>query len=226
MTSASASFPQRLTRIDELTRNDHSFLLPEDECLFFGDYSARKGFAHSPTNQLILNFKKPCRFRNSPSWYYKTLAIAKAAELLSRNIGKNLPKVTLVPVPPSKVKAHPEYDDRLMDMLRLLKGPQGELSDVRELVTQKRDMPAAHESGNRSRPGEWEDVYEICESITHPEPTWIGVIDDVIVTGCRFRAMSNILRRRFADARITGIFLARRVPDASDISEFFDPVDN
>ena len=46
-TSAGTSFPSRFTRIDDLTRGDHNHLLPEDECLFFGDYTARKGWAHS-----------------------------------------------------------------------------------------------------------------------------------------------------------------------------------
>jgi hypothetical protein len=66
-TSEGTSFPSRFTRIDDLTRDDHNHLLPEDECLFFGDYTARKGWAHSATNQLILNFKScPPDTRNHP----------------------------------------------------------------------------------------------------------------------------------------------------------------
>ena len=57
MTSAS-TFPQRLTKIDDLARPDHFYLTADDECYFLGEYTARKGFAFSPTNQLILNFKK------------------------------------------------------------------------------------------------------------------------------------------------------------------------
>lgn len=57
MTSAS-TFPQRLTKIDDLTRPDHFYLTPEDACYFLGEYTARKGYAFSPTNQLVLNFKK------------------------------------------------------------------------------------------------------------------------------------------------------------------------
>jgi hypothetical protein len=55
MTSAS-TFPQRLTKIDDLTRPDHFYLTPEDACYFLGEYTARKGYAFSPTNQLVLNF--------------------------------------------------------------------------------------------------------------------------------------------------------------------------
>jgi hypothetical protein len=57
MTSAS-TFPRRLTEIDDLTRPDHFYLMADDACYFLGEYTARKGFAFSPTNQLVLNFKK------------------------------------------------------------------------------------------------------------------------------------------------------------------------
>ncbi len=221
MTTSNNTFPSRLTKIDELTRRDHAFLEEKDECLFFGDYSARKGFAHSATNQLILNFKKPMRFRDTASWHYKNIAIASAAQALSENLATALHKITLVPVPPSKLRTDSEYDDRLMGMLRLMQGPNGVAVDVRELIFQTQPMIAAHESTSRPRPEEWEKVYAVDESLTTRRPNWIGVVDDLLVTGCRFRAMSSVLRKRFPDARITGLFLARRVPDAIDFAEFF-----
>lgn len=225
-TSGATSFPSRLTKIDELTRGDHTFLEVGDECLFFGDYSARKGFSHSATNQLILNFKKPVRFRGTASWPYKALAINAAANAFTQNLGAALSQLTLVPVPPSKLKTDPEYDDRVMDMLRAIRAPAGVIPDVRELIQQTHPMAAAHESANRPPPGEWENVYAIDETLVQNEPTWIGIVDDLLVTGCRFRAMSNVLKRRFPAARITGLFIARRVPDAVDLSELFGPAED
>jgi hypothetical protein len=220
-TSGDNSFPSRLTKIDELTRADHYYLESDDECLFFGEYSARRGFAYSATNQLILNFKKPVRYRGTASWRYKTRDINAAAHAFSQNLDKAFSQITLVPVPPSKLKTDPEYDDRIMDMLRALKAPAGITPDVRELVRQTCQMAAAHESNDRPPPDEWEKVYVIDEALAQKTPTWIGIIDDLLVTGCRFRAMSNVLKRRFPTARITGLFLARRVPEAADFSEFF-----
>jgi hypothetical protein len=221
-TSGDTSFPSRLTRIDELTRGDHTFLEAEDECLFFGEYTARKGWSFSETNKLVLNFKKPVARRGRSEWSYKIRAVHEVAGAFSTNIGKAFSSITLVPVPPSKVKTDPEYDDRMMDMLRALRPPQGITPDVRELVIQTHSMAAAHESANRPPPGEWENVYAIDETLAQNEPTWIGIIDDLLVTGCRFRAMSNVLKRRFPAARITGLFIARRVPEAIDLSGFFD----
>lgn len=225
-TSAGSSFPSRFTRIDDLTRGDHNHLLPGDECLFFGDYTARKGWAHSATNQLILNFKMPVNWRGTNRWPHKQRAIRTVADLFSARIGSRFEELTLVPVPPSKLKTDPEYDDRMMDMLRALKPPAGISADVREIVTQTEPIGAAHESSSRPPPEAWESVYEIDETLTGQSPRWIGIVDDLLVTGCRFRAMSNVLSRRFPKARITGLFIARRVPEAIDFSDFFDQIDD
>lgn len=48
----------RLTRIDELIREQHYHLEDGDLCYFFGEYTARQGAAYSETNQLIMNLKK------------------------------------------------------------------------------------------------------------------------------------------------------------------------
>lgn len=219
-TSGGTLFPQRLTKIDELTRGDHSYLEPSDECLFFGDYSARKGFSHSATNGVIANFKRPVKYKNTLSWQYKLREIQTVARAFSQNLSSVFSKITCVPIPPSKLKTDPEYDDRMLAMLRAMRAPAGITPDVRELVIQSRPMPAAHGSENRLPPNEWIAAYSIDETLAMPAPTWIGIIDDVLVTGCRFRAMSNVLHARFPHARITGLFIARRVPEAIDLSEF------
>jgi len=222
MTFDATLFPERLTKIDELTRGDHTYLTEHDECYFFGDYSARKGFAHSATNSLVLNFKKPIKYRGTASWQYKTKAIGQVAYAFSRNLGNAIGKITLVPVPPSKVKTDDEYDDRLSRMLAMLTPPPGVNPDVRELVIQNQTMPAAHDSSTRLPPADWQNVYVVDESLAEPNPKWIGIVDDLLVTGSRFRAMSGVLKARFPEARITGLFVARRVPEAIDWSELLD----
>jgi predicted amidophosphoribosyltransferase len=194
--------------------------------LFFWEYSARKGFSHSETNQLILNFKKPIDRKEKPEWQHKMNAIGTVATAFSLNIDDKFALLTLVPVPPSKMKSDPLYDDRMMDMLRQLRAPAGMTPDIRELIKQTRPMAASHGASNRLPPDEWENVYVIDEALTSSTPTWIGIIDDLLVTGCRFRAMSNVLKKRFPDVRITGLFLARRVPEAIDLTEMFGVIDD
>jgi hypothetical protein len=61
------TFSQRLTKIDELALPDHFYLTAADDCYFLGEYTARKGYAFSATNQLVLNFQKvDCRAQHAP----------------------------------------------------------------------------------------------------------------------------------------------------------------
>ena len=60
------TFPHRLTRIDALARPDHGYLTEDDHCYFIGEYTARKGFAYSASNNLLLNFKKGMDRRGRP----------------------------------------------------------------------------------------------------------------------------------------------------------------
>lgn len=46
------------------------------------------------------------------------------------------------------------------------------------------------------------------------------VFDDLLTTGAHFKAMKSALMERFAAAKITGVFLARRVPETDDPIEW------
>ena len=134
MTSAN-TFAQRLTKIDDLARPDHFYLTPEDECYFLGEYTARKGYAFSATNQLILNFKKSMAKRATAQWRYKERAIEEAAAAFRAALNSEwLDGATLVPIPPSKSKSDALYDDRLVRMVCGIRAQPA--LDVRELVLQ------------------------------------------------------------------------------------------
>lgn len=218
MTSVS-TFPQRLTKIDDLTRPDHFYLTPEDACYFLGEYTARKGYAFSATNQLVLNFKKSLDKRGTPQWKYKDRAIREAAAAMRGSLtGDLLDRITLVPIPPSKAKTDPLYDDRLVQMLHALR-PQPRL-DIRELIVQRASMAAAHDQANRPRPEEIQANYAIDENLLQPKPENIALVDDVLTTGAHFRAACSVVQQAFPDVSIVGLFIARRVPEAVDFEEF------
>jgi hypothetical protein len=42
----------------------------------------------------------------------------------------------------------------------------------------------------------------------------------VLTTGAHYRAVSNVLKRAIHSVRIIGLFIARRVPEATDIENF------
>jgi predicted amidophosphoribosyltransferase len=125
---------------------------------------------------------------------------------------------TLVPMPPSKVKSDPMYDDRLMQMLQVL--GTGLQLDIREMITQRESIDAAHSTEVRPRVDELCDNYLIDESLVDPPPRVIGLIDDILTTGSHFKAAQLLLRSRFPAIKIYGIFVARRVPDSGDIIGF------
>ena len=217
-----STFPQRLTKIDDLTRLDHAHLTEDDECYFIGEYTARKGFAYSDTNDLILNFKKPMDRRGRPEWPYKFRAIKQAAAAFRTALEPSpaLSSLTFVPVPPSKTKEDPLYDDRLMKMLCAIR-PNRRM-DIREIIVQKMSTDAAHGSEVRPSPQQIEELYELNELLTTPEPNFIAIVDDILTTGAHFRAAKMALFRWFPAVPIIGLFIARRVPGASDFDDVVD----
>ena len=105
----------RILKIDDLTRPDHTFLQQEDVCYYLGDYTARGGFGASATNDLIMNLKKPMDRQGTAQWKYKEQAVNTIARDLNSILGqKQIETATFVPVPPSKAKDDPaanSYED-------------------------------------------------------------------------------------------------------------------
>ena len=86
MPTSQDTFARRLTEIDDLTRPDHYHLNAGDTCLFLGEYTARKGFSFSATNQLVLNFKKSVDRRGRPEWQHKERAIREVGQAFATAI--------------------------------------------------------------------------------------------------------------------------------------------
>jgi hypothetical protein len=225
MPTSQDTFPRRLTEIDDLTRPDHYHLNAGDKCLFLGEYTARKGFSFSATNQLVLNFKKSVDRRGRPEWQHKERAIREVGQAFAGAFKAAwLASVTLVPIPPSKEKNDPLYDDRMHRMLLAI--PAAQPLDIRELLTQQQTMDAAHDADIRPGPDQIAAGYAIDETLCEPAPETIALFDDVITTGAHFVAARRVLQVRFPQARILGFFIARRVPETTDFSEFFENLDD
>lgn len=97
----------------------HSDLESSDSCYYLRDYIQGKGWQGGQTNDLILNLKKSVTFKNKSSYVYKKEAISKVAWEISQQLKvyRNIDDFVFSPVPPSKAKNHPEYDDRLTQVL-------------------------------------------------------------------------------------------------------------
>jgi predicted amidophosphoribosyltransferase len=102
----------------------------------------------------------------------------------------------------------------------------GHAVDVREIVVQTQSCAANHESaGNRQTVDDLINIYEIDETLCSPEPSAICIIDDLLTAGTHYRAMHTVLKDRFPDCKIFGLFIARRkLPEVEfpdiDLEEF------
>lgn len=199
-----------LTRVDDLIRIDHYYLEDSDECLFRREYTPRAGYEFSSTNDLIQNFKKPVDRRERPEYRYKEWAIRTITEELAIDLDRDwLRSATLVPIPPSKARQDPLYDDRMTKVLNGISAHVGFACDVRELIIQSISYEPAHTSDNRPSRADLQTVYFLDETLTAPEPKVIGVFDDVLTTGAHFKAAKNVLETRFPGVPVVGIFVAR-----------------
>lgn len=205
-----------LIQVDELLRSDHFYLENTDECYFWGEYTARRGYGHSTTNQLVLNFKKPNTEKNKPSYHYKAKAIKEVAKLLEVHLGHVLSLVSLVPVPPSKAKNHPDYDDRLVQVLSLL---SKSVKDVHfcELIHQMVSKEAVHLNADRPTPAAIKDDYRVEPSHLNDLRNDVIIFDDMLTTGSHFKAMQRTILEVKPDTNIIGLFIARRAPESDFI---------
>lgn len=138
----------RFRQVDASIIADHTHLTLEDNCLFLFEYTSGKNYTFSDTNSLISNLKKKPSMAAQPSYLYKTIAIATSATHLRNALNVEwLKTATLVPVPSSKHRTDPEYDDRVTQICRSIVVPFP--LDVREIVAQRTSIRAAHESWDR-----------------------------------------------------------------------------
>ena len=216
------TMPIMVQKIDDLYLSEHYWLDSGDDCYFFLTYTAKKGYGFSSENQLIFNLKKGMDKQGTGEWHYKERAIEEAAGFFAEaRVNELFPGAIYVPVPPSKAKGSPEYDDRIV---KILQKAYGGTLDVRELVVQRQSTDSFHTSGQKRYV---DDIYNnlvIDESLAGDIAGGdIVIFDDVLSSGAHFKAMSRLLEQRFGnDVRIHGLFLARTVwldddADESDI---------
>lgn len=199
-----------LQEVDDLVRRDHHYLSGSDKCYFHGEYTARKGYSFSETNNLIYNLKKPTSKRGRGEWQYKLNAIKQAANIFSQGLlATAVQQAMFVPVPPSKAPGDPEYDDRMSQVIRAM-APN---IDIRELVTMKASVKASHERIDRPSPDDLYAGMTVNQALVKPPKKLIIVVDDVLTTGSHFRAVKRHLAEVYPAATIVGLFVARRVPE-------------
>lgn len=203
--------PYRLTQIDDLFRKDHSYLQPEDECYFFSDYQARQLSQLSEPTQLIRNLKKTVDRKGMPEWHYKGLAIQKCAQLLAVSvIPELLDHCIWAAAPTSKLKADPLYDNRLEQVLAQAAHRNPKLQTLM-MLERHIVIGAAHTtSSSRPKPIDHVNSTKVLLVALPVDTKTIVVFDDVLTTGCTFRACKSMLMKQYPTVSVKGVFVARR----------------
>jgi len=219
MPTLDASWSPQIRKIGDLERQDHWYLTEEHDCHFFGEYTARGGYSHSSTNQIIANIKKKPSLRGTAQWNYKVRDMQRVAAAVRGAINpQSFGIVTLVPIPPSKLRTDTDYDTRMAVIARLV-SPEADVRELIDTITQRNSL---HESERRLTPPELMATLGINEALCAPAPQNILLIDDVITTGCSFVACRTLLSVRFPGVPISGIFAARRAVDHAAAFGAFD----
>lgn len=208
---------ERLQEVEvekEEIRRLHHYLDANDKCYFLGEFTSHRDYSYSDFNQLIFNLKKPpsTEVTNSNAFFYKTRDIGHVAKCLRSFIREEDLEIslTIVPIPPSKTRTHPDYDDRILrictEMVSGLHTP-----DVKELICSTLDRDATHNQVVKPRPCELMRNYQIVAELDYKPRSTIILIDDMLTTGTHFKACKNLLINSYTNIQIVGLFIARRI---------------
>ena len=206
-------FSSTLLESDQHIISRYSRLGAGDSFSFLGEYERNNQLPHTETKKIIRKLKK---FDSRGRQRCNIDAVAHSALALHRVFEvHNLEDVTFVPVPPSKMRDDPLYDDRLMLVLQVFNELRREDSnrpiDIREIVSQSESTKSAHSSFDARDPAQLAELYQVDTVQLAGCRKKLFVFDDVITTGTHFRAMKCVLQRDRKDVEITGLFLARGV---------------
>lgn len=218
MPTSDASWSGSLRLIGDLERPDHHHLTSDDECVFFGEYTPRKGWQHSATNQLILNLKKrPTAAKGTYQWPHKLKAIREVAGAIRANIKPEALATSLfVPIPGSKTPTHPDFDQRMLAVAQQI-GPPARAAEVLRTIG---DRDAMHENVDRRDLDKLAVTIAVDPAAIPEDVQRVFLLDDMVTTGCSFRVCKALLRQFLPNLPIAGLFVSRRIIVPDPLNDF------
>lgn len=191
--------------IDELTRP--YFIDDEDKCVYAREHHPG-GYEVSESNQLIFNYKKPVKYKQSPHYHYKVESIFQFAYEISL---LNIPSGAIfIPVPSSKITSHTEHDDRLIRTLHQYRKQYNPEIQIYDIIRATRNIPSAHTEDGPRNP---RDILPYLQITENPEigTQHVFIVDDVVTTGGHFKASQMLLKEHYPDVNFYGLFWALHV---------------
>jgi hypothetical protein len=184
-------------------------------CLFYGrTYTIGCGYDYSETNDLIFNLKISPDQTNRLK--YKKRSINKFIEEVKiffndslNPIDGPLPTFYLIPIPPSKCKTNPLYDDRMEQVA--LGVADLEIVEYFPILETKNDSQASHLSQDHRDPSNFYENMIINNTFLerYRSGDVLVLIDDVLTSGAHLSAALRHLQETFREPDVMGIFWAR-----------------
>ncbi len=196
--------------------HEHSYLGTGDVVFYREEYESTAGFV-GQGNNLITNLKKSVGTLGTDEWQHKEnsiIAVACSIANEMNNASRVRGKVYWVPIPPSKIKTDPLFDDRLYRILILaVVASKTRKHFVSDVLYQLSDRESFSSNTDKRDIGELVSNYLMNDIPNYrPEKDQIIIFDDLLTTGCHFKAVEKVILNRYPNADIKGFFIARRVP--------------
>ncbi len=203
-----------LKELDESLVGDHSKIDIKDDIFYLEDYKSGGTYQGSTGNDLILNLKKGMDKKGTSEWIHKERAIKKVADVVSKFMdhgAQKVDKVYWIPVPPSKSRIDPQFDDRVYRILTLAHGMSGNHQHIIADVFHQTSSRDAFSTNKVIR-----SITDLTSNYSmndipnyNPETDAILIFDDVLTTGCHFKAIESMILDKYDNANIKGLFVAR-----------------
>jgi predicted amidophosphoribosyltransferase len=184
------------------------------DLLYARIYTVGRDFRFSETNNQIFNLKmspnvSPQRLR------YKQRACRQMAGEVIALLQEHLPLeqlLTLVPMPPSKARSHPEYDDRLEQVAQMI-AARFDNVDWLPLLYTTESIESYHLRAGSRDPGQLYELMQVdvAQGRHFQAGSTIALLDDVLTSGAHFTAARRRLLEAFPEAEVIGIFWAKAV---------------
>jgi len=209
-----------LSEIDALTLRAHWHLRDGGHrCFHLREYTPGAGYAVSDTNNLISNLQIGPWHRAGRRWPHRGRAIDQVVQEFREAFAATphfLRDWLLVPMPLSRAKNDPDYDDMLVQVVSgICTGSDGQWA---ELLVARASRESAKGRTDRPTPEQHAENLRVDEDrVPIPEPRRLAIVDDVLISGSGFVGARRVLLRRFPKAEIVGLFVAR--PDYSPTSD-------
>jgi|24_taG_2_1085349.scaffolds.fasta_scaffold10524_1 hypothetical protein len=202
----------------ELAKEDmheHSYLDIDDNIYYIEEYVSGNGFA-GKGNNLIINLKKSVDKKGTDQWKHKEKAIIDVALLIAKemdNPNASKRKIYWLPIPPSRIKTDPLFDDRTYRILTLaIAVTTSHKHFVTDVLYQNSNRESFSSITARRDVDELVSNYSMNDIPNYdPEKDLIVIFDDMLTTGCHFKAVEKLVLDKYPDAVVMGIFVARRV---------------